>query len=121
MCQSSILTAIFVNDISPNIIFNSRQRLSVYFNNDLPIGVTKLINLYLQAKRDSGKSQALVRPSMTVKGIEVAISRSDIARLKMKMFLAVLISFLLTTADNTSKFSTTKTYLIERWAILRRF
>ena len=40
---------------------------------------------------------------MTVKGMEVAISRSDMARLKMKMFLAVLIVFLLSTAHITNK------------------
>ena len=40
--------------------------------------------------------------------MEVASRKSDKARLKMKMFLAVLISFLLSTADITSKFPKTE-------------
>jgi hypothetical protein len=36
---------------------------------------------------------------MTVKGMEVAIRKSDKARLKMKTFLAVLTSFLRRTVD----------------------
>ena len=57
---------------------------------------------YLQPKRELGRFHVLVRPSMTVKGMERAIKRSDMARLKMKMFLAVLISFLLRTAIMTA-------------------
>ena len=49
-----------------------------------------------------------MRASYTVKGMEVASKKSDKARLKMKMFLAVLISFLLNTAHITSKFPNTK-------------
>ena len=39
-----------------------------------------------------------MRASITVNGIEVASRKSDNERLKMKMFLAVLICFLLITA-----------------------
>ena len=55
----------------------------------------------------AGKAQVLVRPSYTVKGMEVASKKSDKAKLNMKMFLAVLISFLLRTAHITSKFPNT--------------
>jgi hypothetical protein len=40
--------------------------------------------------------------------MEVASRKSDKARLKMKMLLAVLISFLLSTADMTNKFPNTE-------------
>ena len=56
----------------------------------------------------AGKAQVRVRPSYTVKGMEVASKKSDKARLKMKMFLAVLITFLLRTAHITSKFPNTE-------------
>ena len=49
-----------------------------------------------------------MRASNTVKGMEVASRKSDKARLKMKMFLAVLISFLLNTADITNMFPLTR-------------
>ena len=48
-----------------------------------------------------------MRASKTVKGMEVAISRSDKARLKMKMFLAVLIFLFRSTADITTELLTT--------------
>ena len=44
---------------------------------------------------------------MTVRGMEEASRKSEKARLKMQMFLAVLISFLQTTADITIKFPRT--------------
>ena len=50
----------------------------------------------------------MVRPSYTVKGMEVANKKSDKARLKMKMFLAVLITFLLRTKHITTKFPNTE-------------
>jgi hypothetical protein len=45
---------------------------------------------------------------MTVKGMEVASKKSDMARLKMKTFLAVLISFLRRTVDITVRLPRTK-------------
>ena len=63
------------------------------------------LDTYLQAM--TGKAQVRVRPSYTVKGMEVASKKSDKARLKMKMFLAVLITFLLKTAHITSRFPNT--------------
>ena len=64
--------------------------------------------LYLQAINDWGKGQILVKASMTVKGMEVASKKSDMARLKMKTFLAVLISFLRRTVDITVRLPRTK-------------
>ena len=43
--------------------------------------------LYLQVSRDPGRGQAMVRASIRVRGTETASSRSDRARVKMKMFL----------------------------------
>ena len=65
-------------------------------------------NIYLQNSCLFSRSQALVRASRTVKGMDVANKRSDSARLKMNIFLAVLISFLRTTADIINMFSSTK-------------
>ena len=42
-----------------------------------------------------GRVQDMLNPSTTVRGMERAIMMSDIARLNMKMFLAVLVSLLL--------------------------
>ena len=64
--------------------------------------------VYLQASSDWGKGQILVMASMTVKGMEVARRKSDKARLKMKMFLAVLISFLRSTVSITSRLPNTR-------------
>ena len=57
---------------------------------------------------EEGSGQALVRASNTVNGIENARSRSEKARLKMKMFLAVLIFFFRITAKSTSMLLRTK-------------
>ena len=57
---------------------------------------------------ESGKVHVLVRPSYTVKGMVMASKKSDKARLKMKMFLAVLITFLLRTKHITTKFPNTE-------------
>ena len=70
---------------------------------------------------EEGSGQALVRASNTVNGIENARSRSEKARLKMKMFLAVLISFFLSTADITSRFPPTKIYTLNLSIVFVRY
>ena len=48
-----------------------------------------------QRGRLVGKAQDICRPSMIVRGIDRAIIRSEMLRFNMKIFLAVLLSFLL--------------------------
>ena len=48
-----------------------------------------------QRARLLGKVQDRLKPSMMVRGMDRAIMRSDMLRFSMKMFLAVLLSFLL--------------------------
>ena len=62
---------------------------------------------HLQHIKQDGQGHAGVRASITVRGIEEASRKSEKARLKMKMFRAVLISFFQTTADITIKLPTT--------------
>ena len=49
----------------------------------------------------------MLSTSSKVKGIEIERSKSERARLKMKMFLAVLSSFFLKTAEMIKEFSIT--------------
>ena len=49
----------------------------------------------LQRGRRRGRVQDMLRPSTRVRGREQTVRMSDIARWKIKIFLAVLVSFLL--------------------------
>ena len=62
---------------------------------------------YLQTDGESGRGHVQLRASMTVKGMVTAKRRSESARLKMKMFLAVLMTALRRTASITIRFPTT--------------
>ena len=62
----------------------------------------------MQDRGECDRGNCLLRASIRVNGIETERSRSDSARLNMKMFRAVLISFLFRTADITRVFSMTE-------------
>ena len=65
---------------------------------------------HLQSAKDGRRVHDLVTASITVKGMERVNRRSDRAKLKMKMFLAVLISFLQIHAAITLTFPGTKSF-----------
>ena len=62
----------------------------------------------MQDRGEWDRGNCLLRASIKVKGMETERRRSDSARLNMKMFLAVLISFLFRTADITRVFPITE-------------
>ena len=58
---------------------------------------------YMQAMREFGSCQDLVRASVTVKGMDTERRKSERARLAMKKLLAVLKSFLRSTTITTQR------------------